>query len=224
MVLQSVDSRFGHKAFGVNHPAPFAGILQLHSSLNKSCNNQVCNARSRLPSAHKEVGLILQVNPLLARSGYEPRECYRGCPLNVVVERADLVAILLEEAEGVGVAEVLKLNQNPRVPCVELREHLLHKLIIFLPHHSLVRQPSVVLVVEELLIVGSNVSDDGKASFGVNARACRVEIQFSHRDAHAVCAEIAQAQNTLSVGDDYDRNLFFRPVPEDLGDAASLLQ
>ena len=76
------------------------------------------------------------------------------CALNVVVEGAVRVAVLLEEPEGVVVAKVLKLDE--RVLAVVL-DHGLHELvdevIIFGTGHTLVLAAYVVHILEKCLII-----------------------------------------------------------------------
>ena len=56
----------------------------------------------------------------------------------------------------------------------------------------------------------------------MHAGAGGVERQLADRNAHAVRAEIAEAQDALAVADDDDRDIALRPVGEHLRDAAAV--
>ncbi len=57
----------------------------------------------------------------------------------------------------------------------------------------------------------------------MDAGARGVERQLADRDAHAVRAEVAQAEDPLAVGDDDDRGVAVRPVAQDALDAAAVV-
>ena len=63
------------------------------------------------------------------------------------------------------------------------------------------RQADVERVVEQLLVLGADVERDRQARLRVDAGAGRVERQLADRDAHAIRAEVAQAEDALAVGD-----------------------
>ena len=77
-------------------------------------------------------------------------------------------------------------------------------------------QAEVERVAAQLRIVGADVEQDRQAQVGMHARARRVERELAHRDAHAVRAEVAEAEDALAVGHHDDRDVAPRPVGEDL--------
>lgn len=50
------------------------------------------------------------------------------------------------------------------------------------------------------LIVGAHIEQDGEALLWIDSSACGVQGQLAHRDAHAVAAQVSQAQYALSIG------------------------
>ena len=63
------------------------------------------------------------------------------------------------------------------------------------------RHPEVQRVVAQVLVVGADIERDGQAERRGHATARGIERKFADRDAHAVCAQIAQAKDAFAVGD-----------------------
>jgi len=87
-----------------------------------------------------------------AQRGEESSDGDRGSALDVVVEGAILVAVFLEEAEGVVVAEVLELDQGVlAVPAHHRLHELFNKLVVLVADDALLAQTNVQRVVKQLL-------------------------------------------------------------------------
>ena len=56
----------------------------------------------------------------------------------------------------------------------------------------------------------------------MDAGAGRIERQLADRDAHAIGAEVAEAEDALAVGDD-DQLGRIRPVGQQFGDASAIV-
>ena len=63
-------------------------------------------------------------------------------------------------------------------------------------------------------IVGAHIEHHRQAMLGRDARAGRVERELADGDAHAVHAQIAQAQDPLPIGDHDHVDVLFGPVAE----------
>lgn len=50
------------------------------------------------------------------------------------------------------------------------------------------------------LVVGANIQQDGEALLRADSSTCRVQGQLAHGDAHAVAAQVSQAQDALPIG------------------------
>ena len=81
--------------------------------------------------------------------------------LDVVIEGAVLVAVVLEQSERVLVAKVLKLDQRllPEPPHDRLHE-LLDEVVVLLASDPLLTKTNVVRVVKVFLSVAANVKGD----------------------------------------------------------------
>lgn len=97
---------------------------------------------------------------------------------------------------------------------------LVDEVIIRLARHSLVLQTDIERIVQELLVVGADVQDDGETLVGLDAGQGSVEGQLPDGDAHAVGAQVSQAEDALSVRDDDGADVLFRPIPEHAVDVA----
>ena len=64
------------------------------------------------------------------------------------------------------------------------------------------------------LAVGTEVEDDGQALVRLDAGQGRVEGQLADGDAHAVGAQVAQAQNALAVRHHDGAHVVLRPARE----------
>ena len=58
----------------------------------------------------------------------------------------------------------------------------------------------------------------------MNPRAGGVQGELADRDAHAVRAEIAEAEDALAVGDDDDADVAMGPILQDLPDSPAILE
>jgi hypothetical protein len=86
----------------------------------------------------------------------------------------------------------------------------------------LAAQPDIIRILQQLFVVGADVQHDRETQPRVHAGAGRIERELADRDAHAVGAEIAQAENALAVGDD-DEFGRIGPIGQQLGDAAAIV-
>jgi hypothetical protein len=73
-------------------------------------------------------------------------------------------------------------------------------------------QAEVERVVEQALIVGADVEDDGQAELRRHAGAGGIEREFAERDAHPSGAEIAETEDALAVGNDDEPHVLFRSI------------
>ena len=82
--------------------------------------------------------------------------------------------------------------------------------------HARLAQAEVERVLQQRFVVGADIEQDRQGDLRRHAGAGRVQRQLADGDAHAVGAEVAQAKDTLAVGDDDDADVPFRPVAQDL--------
>ena len=198
VVLQAL-ARLAHEALRVHEPALLARLLLADALEARRRHVQVADARARLAGAEEQQALFgeLLAREAQARDHASDRDGRRA--LNVVVERADAVLVLLEEAERVLVAEVLPLQQRLREALLHRAHELVDELVVVLAAHARLVDARVERVGAEALVLGAHVQHDGQRVVRVEARARRVERELPDRDAHAERAEVAESENALAV-------------------------
>ncbi len=99
------------------------------------------------------------------------------------------------------------------------------------PHHFVVlgageaglARAEVVGVLDEGLVVGAHVEGDGHDAVRGDPAAGRVERQLADGDAHAVDAQVAQAEDSRAVGDDNHVDVVLRPVVDHGGEVPAVV-
>mmetsp|Transcript_3736 Transcript_3736/g.8215 ORF Transcript_3736/g.8215 Transcript_3736/m.8215 type:complete len:589 (-) Transcript_3736:261-2027(-) len=178
-------------------------------------------ARRAGPGAH-DAG-VPDIAAGVAQRGEQPAQRHRAGPLDVVVEHAVLVAVALEEGHGLAGLEVLELHDDVGPP-VEHRVHeLVHHLVVLGAGEAALAGAEVVGGVDEVRVVGADVEGDGEDLVRGDAAAGGVEGELADGDAHAVDAEVAQAQDARAVGDDDDAHVGVGPVVDEGGHEAAVL-
>jgi hypothetical protein len=118
--------------------------------------------------------------------------------------------------------EVLELDDDAGEDLVRGNDEFLDQLVIGRAANARLVQADVQRIVEELGVVGADVEQHGQALRGMHAGARRVERQLADGNAHAVRAEIAEAEDPLAVAHHDDRDLAARPVREHAADASAI--
>jgi hypothetical protein len=144
-----------------------------------------------------------------------------GGALDVVVEGADLVAISREDGDRVEIGEILPLDAAFRVELLDRRYEFVDEGEILFAAHAVLAQALVKRIIEQDLVVGANVEDDGQTVLRRHAGAGGVERELADWDAHAAGSEIAETEDALTICDDDEAHVAFRPIGEQLLQAAA---
>jgi hypothetical protein len=178
------------------------------------------DADARGARAQKDDALLLDRDPRHAAAGEHARHRHGGRPLDVVVERGDGLLIAVEEAERVHLLEVLPLEEDLREAALDGLDELLDEGVVLGAPKA--REPPAEIegVVQERLVVRSDVEADRQRLRGVDARGGRVEGQLADRDPHAARALVTEAEDALVVGHDDEPHVRERRVAEDVVDPA----
>jgi hypothetical protein len=133
---------------------------------------------------------------------------HTGGALDVVVEGADLVAIVREDRDGVEVREILPFDAAFGVALLRRRDEFVDKSQVLLAPHAVLPQAEIQRVLEQDLIVRADIENDGQTALRRHAGAGGIERELADRDTHAAGAEIAEAEDTFAVGDAMKRTSF----------------
>ena len=118
------------------------------------------------------------------------------------------------------VAEVFKLDEAVRPTGLHGRDEFFDKFVVGFARNAFVAKAEVVRVLEIALRIRTDVDRHGKRAFRMNPGASRVEGELAAGNAHAVDAEVAKAQDALTVGDDDHVHFFLRAVRDEFRNAA----
>mmetsp|Transcript_39165 Transcript_39165/g.65800 ORF Transcript_39165/g.65800 Transcript_39165/m.65800 type:complete len:209 (+) Transcript_39165:1040-1666(+) len=132
--------------------------------------------------------------------------------LNVVVENAEVVAVALQQHLCVLGLEVLKLDDRFGPAQLDRIHELVHQLHVPLALHPPALQAEVAVAPEQPLVVGAHVDHAGERARGVEPSPGHIEVHLPHDDAHAVQAEVAQAEHAAAVCHHDHLHLLDRPV------------
>ncbi len=158
-----------------------------------------------------------------AQRAVNPGEDDGGRALDVVVERAELVAEAGELEERVLLEEVLPLQHHAGEDLLDRGHERVDELLVLRPAHARVAHAQVQGVVQPLLVVRPHVERDRERAVGGDARAEGVEAELADRNAHPARALVAQPQDPLAVGHHDHRRVGDAGVQQDLLDAVPVL-
>ena len=213
-----------HQALAVEQPAAGPGLFRPQAFLHHGGRDGTGDTDARLAGAVKQDSLLRQLAAADTQRPQQPRQGHRAGALDVVVEQADPVAVVLQQAEGVAIAKVLQLDQGAGEGVLYRADEFLHQGIVGLAALAPALQAQVQGIVEKVLVIGAHVQGDRQALGGMDAGAGGVQGQFAHRDAHARGPQVAQSENALAVGNHDDARVAVRPVVQDFANPAALIQ
>mmetsp|Transcript_26632 Transcript_26632/g.60785 ORF Transcript_26632/g.60785 Transcript_26632/m.60785 type:complete len:212 (-) Transcript_26632:463-1098(-) len=211
-MLKLMQSRLHYQPLGVNKPASPLGLILGHTLRYQLLHNEISDSSSSLPCPVEQEQLILQLGALHACRTQESCQGDRRSSLNVVVERADAMPVLLKELERRGVPKVFKLDQHPREVLMKTDQHFFHELHVLLSSHTGLFQARVVGIVDQTLSIRSHIHSYGQTAIRVDATACSVQIQLANWNSHPIRAQVSQTQYPLSISDHDDVHLLRRPI------------
>ena len=161
--------------------------------------------------------LVLGGNAGLLDSVNEAGKNHSTSALDVVVEHGVGVLVALKRREGV--LEVLVLNDNRRPALSKSSHHLVQEFALLISGNLRAAGAKVKRVVDQVLVVGSEIESDGEGLERVDTGASSVQRQFADGNAHTVDSEVTKTEDTAAVSDDGDLDLV-GPVLNDGGKVA----
>ena len=127
--------------------------------------------------------------------------------LDVVVERRHAARVAIEDRERVVLAEILPLHERARHRGSHCGDELVDEREVFQPADAARRPTQVLIVGEQLFVVGAEVEAHGYRLSRIDAGGRGVQRELALRDRHAACALVADAENRFVVGDDEQPDL-----------------
>ena len=137
-----------------------------------------------------------------AHARQHARQADRRGALDVVVERAQRVAVALEDAAGLRAGEVLPVQDRVREALARGGDVRVDERVVLGAAHARASQPEVARVGEQLFAVRADVEADGEHAGRVDPGRHRVDGELADRDVDAADAPVADAEDRLAVGGD----------------------
>ncbi len=166
--------------------------------------------------AEKHDALVLELPTLHAQRAEKTGERGAGRSLDVVVVAADPVAIAVEQTDGIDTRPILEVDAAGRKHLLHRTDELVDEAVALGDGDARAAQTQIERVVEQALVVGAEIEHHRQQALRRHGGARRVELQLADRDAHAVGAEIAEAQDALAAGHADEANVLLGPVAQDL--------
>mmetsp|Transcript_11595 Transcript_11595/g.18693 ORF Transcript_11595/g.18693 Transcript_11595/m.18693 type:complete len:257 (-) Transcript_11595:325-1095(-) len=124
------------------------------------------------------------------------------CALDVVIECTVCVSISLQQTKRIRIAKVFKLNERGfakhSVDC--LHELVQQHIVLRCKLAATLLDTKIKVIVEQRFVVGSSVDVNGQQLRRRDASNGCVQRDFSDRDTHSECTQIAQTEDALSIG------------------------
>src|SRR5262249_37325216 len=139
-------------------------------------------------------------------------------PLDVVVERQQLIPVALQDRAGARRREVLPLETGARQLLRYRPYELIDEVEVCLTRHPLMAPAEVFGSAQAFSVVGSDVQHDRARLLRGDPADQRVERELADRDAQSARTLVADPQDTLAVRDDDDVHFGVGAIAEDRGD------
>ena len=185
-------------------------------------DHEIGDAGRSLAGAEEEHLLVGQFAAGHAQRREQARERHRGRALDVVVEDGNLVAIFVQQTESRMIGEILELDQHAGERRARGGNEFVDELVIGGAAQPLLAQSDIIGIVQQRFVVGADVQHDRQAELRVHAGAGGIERELADRNAHAVGAEVAEAEDALAVGH-HDKLCRIGPVAQQFGDAPAIV-
>ena len=221
-MLGEAGAALDDQAARIHQPVPLDRIGLGKALGHHRRDDEVRNAGCGFASPQEQDSLVGKLAAADTQRGEQPGQRDRGRSLNVVIEDRNVVTVFVKQAERGVIGKILKLDQHTREGFARRRDEFIDEIIIGLSAHAFLAQADIITVVQKILIVGADIQHDGQAIFRMDAGAGGIKRKLADRNAHAVRAEIAKAQDPFTVGDD-DQLGLIGPVAEQLGDVAAIV-
>ncbi len=224
LVLAQVCARLDHQSPRIDQPAALTRFGFAQPLADHRRNDEVADAGRRLARAEEQQALRFELRAGHAQRRVKPCQRDARRSLNVVVEAAHAVAILVQQAKSVEVREVLELDDRAWKDFVGRRHELLDERVILGAAQSRPLEPDIEGILQESGVVGADVEHHRKRGGRMNSRARGVQRELADRDAHAVGTQIAEPQDAFAVGDHDDLHVARAPIAQQGRDPAAILR
>ena len=182
---------FDEQSIAIDGVEKAAGLRVAQAGIFHGREEQVGDADSRRAETEHDNFLLGERNAGDVDGGEHGGGGHGGGALDVVVESAEMIAIALEQARGVGASEIFPLQQDVRPAALHGGDEGVDEIVILLAAHALISPTDINRIAQAAFVVGADVEQHGEAMLGVNAAESRVERHFADGNAHPARALVA---------------------------------
>ena len=163
-----------------------------------------------------------ETHPETAQAGQDPGQHDGRRPLDVVVERRHAIPVAIEDAQGVGLLEVLPLDDAPRPHLGDALDEGLDQRVVLRAAQARGAVAEIERVGEERRVVGPDVERDRQRQRRMDAAGGRVQGELADRDRHPARALVAEAEDPLVVGHDDEPDVVVRALAQERRDPVAV--
>src|SRR6202046_2243017 len=192
----------------------FRETLVLHK-----LRKQVGDANTCASEANHRNLLLLQRNTRYVDRRDQRRGSYSCCPLNVVIECAQIVSITCQESGGIGAGKVLPLQKDVRPASLHATYKKIDKSVILFAADPVLPPPDVERALQPIFVVGPYVEQNRKTMLGMNPTQRGVKSHLSDRDTHASRALITKPKDAFPIAHHDAFHIVIARMIQDLFDA-----
>src|SRR5664279_5481411 len=138
------------------------------------------------------------------------------CPLDIVVEGAEPVAVAFKQSSCVDAGKILPLQQHMGTALDHGADEGFDEIVVFGISYPLVTPPHIERIFEALHIVGTDIEQYRQTLLWVNASARGIQRELADGDSHASGTLIAESENALAIADHDRTDCVVAGMPEDL--------
>ena len=198
----------GDQTVTIDHVKLFAGFLAVGPLEQHLHENLVGNADAGSPASENKDfvfrnRLIGDPDHRIHCSGH-----HHAGPLDIIIERADLIAVLFQYIGGVIAAEIFPVEQYIREQRRSLFNECFDEWVISLPGHAFVLVAKIELIFQQLFVVCARIDHNRQHLLRIQSRSDCVDGQFPDRNRDALDAPIADAQHPFAIRDDHHFDFF----------------
>ena len=190
----------GQQAVAIDHEdaCPRLGFAQAFS-LHRQ-HDLLGDAAARRAGADEGHTLLADLLALGLAGRQQGTDAHRRGALNIIIEAAQFVAIAIQQRHGVGLGEILELQQHVRPATLHRGHEIGDEGVVLGLGHPRMAPAHVHRIVEQGLVVGADVESDRQRIGRADTATGGIQRQLADRNAHAADTLVAKAEDALAIG------------------------
>mmetsp|Transcript_15887 Transcript_15887/g.30732 ORF Transcript_15887/g.30732 Transcript_15887/m.30732 type:complete len:308 (+) Transcript_15887:1957-2880(+) len=189
-----------HKTIAIDHVNSASSLFFSETFADHTLLNHFSDTTTSASCTNHNDIAVLERDVGLFASSQECRKNNGSGSLDIIIESTKLVAVFFQDRRCRLDIEILPLEKSVGKELLNAIHKLVDKLKILLATKTLVTPADVTGLVEDSLVVGSDVKEYWKGLGSGDASNCRVQRALTDRNTLAVSSEVAKTEDAASVG------------------------